>query len=83
MLDEKEYLKPTIDNVNTARNFLYFGNIIRNIIEIEEWHVAKMNASNNATYFMIDLYHCHSHEETIIRYYSIRDQYDTTKKGLR
>ena len=47
---------------NTARNFLYVGDIIRNIIEIKEMHVAKMNALNNATYSMIDLYPCHSHE---------------------
>ena len=83
MLDEKNYLKPIINENNTARNFLYFGHIIRNIIEIEELHVAKMNALNNATYLMIDLYHCHSHEETIIRFHLNRDQYDTTKKGLR
>ena len=28
-------------------------------------HVAKMNALNNATYFMIDLHPCHSNERDL------------------
>ena len=58
---------------NTARNFLYVGDIIRNIIEIKEMHVVKMNALNNATYSMIDLNHCHYMNETLIRYYLMSD----------
>lgn len=75
MLDEKEYLKPIIDNVKPlvyfhkciqyGKNFLYFGDIMRNIFEIKEMHVTKINESNYVTYFMIDLYQCHLHE----RYY--------------
>ena len=42
-------------------------------------HVAKISALDNATYFMIDLYHCLSHLETVIRNYSVGDQYDITK----
>ena len=38
-------------------------------------HVVKMNALNNATYSMIDLYHCHYMKETLIRYYLMRDPY--------
>ena len=38
---------------------------MRNIFEIKEMHVTKINESNYVTYFMIDLYQCHLHE----RYY--------------
>ena len=59
------YITKTVYLYNTARNFLWFGNIIRNIIEFKEMHVTKMNALNNATYFMIDLHPCHSHERDL------------------
>ena len=94
MLDEKEYLKPIIDNVKPlvyfhkciqyGKNFLYFGDIMRNIFEIKEMHVTKINESNYVTYFMIDLYQCHLHERY---YYSLlfneRSVWYKKKKGLR